>query len=655
MAPTSSIQWFTVANAQISITVPGKSGRPSQQKLVDVWEWITRLCAKKRSKAIRALYRRSGSGGGSGGSDDGDTAHYVKLGTDAILGDGDRLQCADLVVNNGRFHVNMPIALAVPWLRLRAQFLPSTTTTNDAAATTTTDSKWCVSPDHDPGIEIVHNGGGDGPLLDAHPAANLPIPIAGVIMAREWEHYQRARVYYPRRELRLVAGVHDHELRALAHLVADRDTRAQACFGACLPSASLPEMWPCDLHADTPHRDAAACYHEVLKRDALATYHVPYRPALVARAHRQQQQQSGNSHSSRRDLLRTRLATDQQLDWLIECGAIVARGADRDALFLPPMNYAEQSFVAALCEMHARQPHISADNRIKFTTDNGPATCTLNVRQRLAVATFRYRCPYQIMVLGGRGGTGKTHVLKHMLHGITTLFCAPTGQAAGVLARACARNDCIAETLHRTIACLSREDSADDPNLFYRHVQALVIDEASMASCELAARALQLLLDVGAPLQRLIVVGDRDQLPAVDTGGLLDDLLRAPRRIVPYVELQRNMRSNSQLVYHNSYCLKVNRPHFMRFDAKTFHFVPRPASDDALIKWFVDNVFKRYTPNDLHWHIISARNATINRINDRYADYCAARVHNALPRHDAAIAVPFEQQDRLSPLLYKPG
>jgi len=547
------------------------------------------------------------------------------LDIDKLQGAGYHLRCHDLVINGGEMHINMPLALAVPWLRVRATRVPSAAAGNASPG-------WHVSGDSTV-IELLRDH------IDAsHPAFRLHDNggcIAGVILARHWESYCAARRFYPGRELRLLASRREQDALGLWARAASRDTRATCCFDTG-DARRLPEMWPCDMLPDDPHRRDAAIYHEVVKRDVLATYRLPYRRSLLATstgATGTMPAQRGHSHSLRRELL----ALGADVDWLIARGALVAVGPQ--ALYTPVMHSIERDFVHALDELHERQSSISHRDRIQF---NSSATCTLNVHQRLAVATFEYNCPRQIMILGGRGGTGKTYVLQHMLSYVPTVYCAPTGQAAGVLARVTRSSSTVAvDTLHRIIMRLRESEPESEQGAHFATTKALVVDEASMVFCELVTHVVCGLLRLGAPLQRVVIVGDRDQLPSVETGGLIDDLMRVDRRLVPYVELKRNMRSNSPLVYHNAQCLKRHCPHAMRFDKSTFRFI---GDADDVRQWFLD-FFKRHSPDDLRWHVITGRNETADHINNWYGDYAAIRTRRTLIRQsDANLAVPLEER-----------
>ncbi|MFY2860014.1 exodeoxyribonuclease V subunit alpha [Mycobacterium sp. THU-M104] len=152
-----------------------------------------------------------------------------------------------------------------------------------------------------------------------------------------------------------------------------------------------------------------------------------------------------------------------------------------------------------------------------------------------------------VTVLTGGPGTGKTTTIARLLALAAEraelaggprpriALAAPTGKAAARLQEAVADQlaglgaadrarlaDLCAVTLHRLLG--SRPDSSTR----FRHDRAnrlphelIVVDEMSMVSLTLMAR----LLEAVRPDARLVLVGDADQLAAVEAGAVLADLV----------------------------------------------------------------------------------------------------------------------------------
>jgi len=151
-------------------------------------------------------------------------------------------------------------------------------------------------------------------------------------------------------------------------------------------------------------------------------------------------------------------------------------------------------------------------------------------------------------VITGGPGTGKTWTVARLLallleqpgsESVRIKVAAPTGKAVArlqeSLAKAMTDLPCsdtvkarlqakdLTTTIHRLLGTI--------PNsVKFRHgrdhplpAEVLVVDESSMVSLSLMAKLLSAL----KPDARLVLVGDKDQLPPVDPGGVLGDICRA--------------------------------------------------------------------------------------------------------------------------------
>src|SRR5437588_3736652 len=172
----------------------------------------------------------------------------------------------------------------------------------------------------------------------------------------------------------------------------------------------------------------------------------------------------------------------------------------------------------------------------------------LNRDQRLAIALALLR---DFIIVSGGPGTGKTSIVFTLLRCLIRCgeaadriaLAAPTGRAAQRLTDAvrggienlkasgnCAGPDgalenLTATTLHQLLGYNPARDS-------YRHHaenplphDLVIVDEVSMVGLVLMARLFQAL----APAAKLILLGDKDQLPSVDAGAVLASLAPAGR------------------------------------------------------------------------------------------------------------------------------
>jgi exodeoxyribonuclease V alpha subunit len=148
--------------------------------------------------------------------------------------------------------------------------------------------------------------------------------------------------------------------------------------------------------------------------------------------------------------------------------------------------------------------------------------------QRVAA---RAALTHRLCLISGGPGTGKTHTLARIIallreqrSDLRIALAAPTGKAAArmgeALQSAGVSVEAGAQTLHRLLGM--RADGSG-----FRHgrerplrVDVLVVDEASMVDLSLMAH----LFDALPGHARLILLGDRDQLAAVEAGAVFADL-----------------------------------------------------------------------------------------------------------------------------------
>lgn len=152
--------------------------------------------------------------------------------------------------------------------------------------------------------------------------------------------------------------------------------------------------------------------------------------------------------------------------------------------------------------------------------------------------TSEYMCNYNIVLLVGYGGSGKsssTQAFVNMLNAYDKSFklLAPTGRAAKVLSSFTHED---AMTIHRGLGYLP-------PSTWYYNesnkmpYDVVIVDEFSMVDIFLFSRLLQA---IDFNKTKLLLIGDDAQIPSVGAGNVLYDLLKS--EMVPTVTLDKVFR-----------------------------------------------------------------------------------------------------------------
>lgn len=206
----------------------------------------------------------------------------------------------------------------------------------------------------------------------------------------------------------------------------------------------------------------------------------------------------------------------------------------------------------------------------------------LDERQRVAVVEA---VRHGLLVLTGGPGTGKTTTINAMIRyfeseGLDIYLAAPTGRAAKRMTETTGYE---AQTIHRLLEVNGSPQDEERKTGFARNMEnpleadVVIIDEMSMVDLPLM-HALLSAICVGT---RLIMVGDRNQLPSVGPGSVLKDIIDS--RCFPVVMLNKIFRQAGESdIVVNAHKINRGEPVILDNKSRDFFFLKRQDADTII-------------------------------------------------------------------------
>lgn len=281
------------------------------------------------------------------------------------------------------------------------------------------------------------------------------------------------------------------------------------------------------------------------------------------------------------------------VDDAIQCNRLFPEDIDgHEYLFTPAAYNAEKSIAERIkvsVNYPPQQSEISGAEIYAFEKANG---IEFDQKQRKAIEIAVNK---GLLILTGGPGTGKTTTVKGIItlmknRGLEVALAAPTGRAAKRMTELTGQD---AKTVHRLLEVEYR-DGSDTPIFVHNHknpldVDAVIVDELSMVDIFL----FDALLDALPLRARLIMVGDKNQLPPVGAGNVLSDLIKS--KLIPVVELDKIFRQAMQsLIVTNAHrVVKGEMPVITDNGADSDFFMMRESVPLSACRKIVDLITRR--------------------------------------------------------------
>lgn len=239
-----------------------------------------------------------------------------------------------------------------------------------------------------------------------------------------------------------------------------------------------------------------------------------------------------------------------------------------DVTMLTKFYYQEKYIARKLCKLSMNQ----FDERFNFI-DN------INIYQRIHNIQLNGEQTDAVLaslnkgvsIITGGPGTGKTTIVRCILEmfkqqGNRVLLCAPTGRASKRLTETSGME---AKTIHRALEM----NPADGEGFFHRNennpldADIVIIDEVSMVDVTLLYHLTKALKSTA----RLILVGDKDQLPSVGAGNVLRDLIESKKiHTTQLINIYR--QGNDSLIITNAHLINSGKMPVIDNSSKDFFY-----------------------------------------------------------------------------------
>ena len=283
--------------------------------------------------------------------------------------------------------------------------------------------------------------------------------------------------------------------------------------------------------------------------------------------------------------------TERSVSFQIMKGELVSEDADGEKIiYLASLYHAEAEVAVKIKKLLMDKTDADYTDKIEETIqklydDQGMLLSDMQ-KEALSLASQSRVC-----IITGGPGTGKTTLIQCLVQLFSgegeIELCAPTGRAAKRMTEATGRE---ARTIHRLLEYSGSDEvfqrNADSPLT----AKTIIVDEMSMVDIFLMRNLLKAVKNG----TRIILSGDKDQLPSVGAGNVLSDLIESGA--VPVIRLTEIFRqAEKSAIVKNAH--KINRGENPKVNEKNTDFFLERCKTSANTLTSVLNLAKSRLPN----------------------------------------------------------
>lgn len=289
------------------------------------------------------------------------------------------------------------------------------------------------------------------------------------------------------------------------------------------------------------------------------------------------------------------------MDLSMERKVILKEGVEDRRVYAANYYYMELNTAKMLHDLNIQCDitEMEAEHRLRAVEQN--MNMPLDEMQRRAVIEA---VRHGVLILTGGPGTGKTTTINTMIRyfegeGMDIRLAAPTGRAAKRMTEATGYE---AQTIHRLLEVSGNPEDEEQKNGFQRNMEnpleadVIIIDETSMVDLPLM-HALLSAVSIGT---RLILVGDRNQLPSVGPGSVLKDIINS--RCFSIVMLTKIFRQAGESdIVVNAHKINRGEPVVLDNKSRDFFFLKRQDANTiiSVVLTLIQKKLPKYVQADM--------------------------------------------------------